>query len=80
MTPEIQNILRPPGEGDTMSTNRKLSKEILITIVISAVISIFLFAFLQLMATSITYQYFEQQLQTVDSYLSGTLQLWINGI
>lgn len=80
MTLEIQNILRPPGEGDTMSTNRKLSKEILITIVISAVISIFLFAFLQLMATSITYNYFEQQRQTINSYLSGTLQLWINGI
>lgn len=63
-----------------MSTNRKLSKEILITIVISAVISIFLFAFLQLTTTSIAYHYFERQRHTIDAYLSDTLQLWINGL
>ena len=63
-----------------MLTKKRLSKEILVLIAVSIVISIFLFAFLNHTVYSIAYRYLEQAGKLGNEYAENVLGIWVQGI
>ena len=63
-----------------MLTKKKLSKEILVLLAVSVVISIFLFAFLNNTVSSICYRYLEHIGKMNNDYLLDVVHIWVQGI
>ncbi len=63
-----------------MLTKKKLSKEILVLLAVSIVISVFLFAFLNNTAYSIAYRYLEHAEKLGNEYTENVLEIWVQGI
>ncbi len=63
-----------------MLTKKKLSKEILVLLAVSVVISVFLFAFLNHTAYSIAYRYLEHIEHLENAYILNVLSTWVQGI
>ncbi len=63
-----------------MLTKNKLSKEILVLLAVSIVISVFLFSFLNHTAYSITYRYLEHTGKLGNEYVENVLEIWVQGI
>ncbi len=63
-----------------MLTKKKLSKEILVLLAVSVVISVFLFAFLNNTAYSVAYRYLEHIGKLGNEYMVHVLGIWVQGI
>ena len=63
-----------------MWTKKKLSKEILVLLAVSMVISIFLFAFLDHTTYSIAYRYLEHAGKLGSIYAENVLGIWVQGV
>lgn len=63
-----------------MLTKKRLSKEILVLLAVTVVISIFLFSFLENTASALCYQYLEQSGKLTDTYLVETAHIWIQAV
>lgn len=63
-----------------MLTNKRLSKEILVLLAVTLVISAFLFCFLESTASSLCYQYLEHSGKGADTYLVETAHIWIQAV
>ncbi len=63
-----------------MLTKKKLSKEILVLLAVSIVISVFLCAFLNHTVSSICYRYLEHAGKLGNEYLLEVVQIWVQGI
>ena len=63
-----------------MLTKKKLSKEILVLLAVSVVISVFLFAFLSNTAYSIGFRYLEHAGRSDSEYVLHLLTIWVQGI
>lgn len=63
-----------------MLTKKKLSKEILVLLAVSVVISVFLFAFLNHTGYSICYRYLEHAGKLNNDYLLNLVYIWVQGI
>ena len=63
-----------------MLTKKKLSKEILVLLAVTVVISIFLFAFLENIVSSFCYRYLEQLGKLTNAYFMRTMDIWIQAV
>lgn len=63
-----------------MLTKKRLSKEILVLLAVTLVISIFLFAFLENTASTFCYQYLEKYGRLSNDYLMATLHIWVQAV
>ncbi len=63
-----------------MWTKKKLSKEILVLLAVSMLISVFLFGFLDHTVSSICYRYLEQVGKVNHEYLLDVVSIWVQGI
>lgn len=63
-----------------MLTKKKLSKEILVLLAVTVVISVFLFAFLENIVSSFCYRYLEQLGKLTNAYFMRTMDMWIQAV
>ncbi len=63
-----------------MLTKKRLSTEILVLLAVTGVISIFLYFFLKMTASSLFYQYLEQSAKLADTYVVKTAHIWIQAV
>lgn len=80
MIREIQSILKPHGERDTMSNRRKLTHEILGLFGISVAISIFFYKFLSMTSNSIVEAYVLQKDILLTESQRWMLNSWIPNV